>query len=124
MAAFERARTDMASRLGRARKPSSDTRLHRYLSKQFRLLRQEYKEDNAELKRIGVLQQIFLGDLPARVVETLNETRRMEIAGDALTRRLEALRVRYRLNPPADDDGAEPGEVGVLRIVCSDGLVR
>lgn len=123
MAAFERARDDMASRLGKARRPASDTRLRRYLGKQFRVLRQQYNDDADELKRIGVLQQIFLGDLPARAVEVLNEMRRMEIAGDGLVRRLEALRALHRLNPPDEEDGADVQEVGVLRIVCSDGLV-
>jgi hypothetical protein len=122
MAAFEQARLDMASRLGRARRPTSDTRLRRYLAKQFRILRQQYKEQDDELKRIGVLQQIFLGDVPARAMEALNEMRRMELGGDSLVRRLEALRAMYRLNPP-DEDEAEVQEVGVLRIVCSDGLV-
>lgn len=122
MATFERAKDEMGSRLGKARRPTSDTRLRRYLSKQFHLLRQRYGDNDAELKRIGVLQQVFLSDLPARAVEVLNEMRRMEIAGDALLRRLEALRALHRLNPPQDDDSPAGQDPGVLRVVCSDGL--
>ncbi len=48
--------------------------------------------------------------------------RRVGLDGDILLRRLEALRDKYRLNPSGEDDS--PGTaVGVLRIVCSEGLV-
>jgi hypothetical protein len=56
-------------------------------------------------------------------MEELNEVRRLEINGDLLIRRLEALRLRHRLNPPEDDEGDSLGKTEVLRIVCSDGLV-
>ena len=39
-----------------------------------------------------------------------------------LITRLEALRERYRLNPPDDSEQALPYEPQVIRIVCSDGL--
>jgi hypothetical protein len=123
MAAFERARVDVSQRLGTERRPTSDTKLRRYLSKQFRQLREQYRGNDEELKRIGVLQQIFPDHVPTRALEELNEVRRLEIVGDGLIRRLEALRARHRLNPPGEDEGAYDGsEVGVLRIVCSDGL--
>jgi hypothetical protein len=95
----------------------------RYLAKQFRLLREQHRDDSDELNRIGVLQQIFPDHIPARAMEELNEVRRLEINGNLLIRRLEALRLRHRLNPPEDDEGGSVGEAGVLRIVCSEGLI-
>lgn len=113
----------MEPSFGRDRRPTSDTRLRRYLTKQFRVLRQTYRDDEAELKRIAVLQQIFPDNASPRAVEALDEIRRLEITDEGLLRRLEALRALHRLNPPDEDDGPEEGEpVGVLRIVCSDGL--
>lgn len=48
----------------------------------------------------------------------------MELTGPSLIRRLEALRDRYRLNPPEPDDQASPAaSAEVVRIVCSDGLL-
>jgi superfamily II DNA or RNA helicase/HKD family nuclease len=124
MAAYDAARYEMSTRLGRDRRPTSDTRLRRYLTKQFRILRQTYREDEDELKRISVLQQIFPDHASPRAVEALEEIRRLEIAGDNLLRRLEALRALHRLNPPDEEDGPdEHTPVGVLRIVCSDGLI-
>jgi hypothetical protein len=108
---------------GRDRRPTSDTRLRPYLTKQFRILRQKYHHDDAELKQIAVLQQIFPDHASPRAIEALDEIRRLEITDEGLLRRLEALRALHRLNPPDEDDGPEEGEpVGVLRIVCSDGL--
>jgi hypothetical protein len=123
MAAFDQAQRDMESRLGQDRRPTCDTRLRRYLGKQFRLLREQHRDDGDELNRIGVLQQIFPDHIPARAMEELNEVRRLEINGDLLIRRLEALRLRHRLNPPEDDEGGSVGESGVLRIVCSEALI-
>jgi hypothetical protein len=96
----------------------------RFLVKQFRLLRQTYRDDEDELKRNAVLQQIFPDNASPRAVEALDEIRRLEITGESLPRRLEALRALHRLNPPDEDDGPdEHTPVGVLRIVCSDGLI-
>jgi hypothetical protein len=124
MAAYDAARTELSSRLGRDRRPTSDTRLRRFLAKQFRILRGEFQDDETELKRIAVLQQIFPDNASARALEALDEIRRLEITGESLLRRLAALRALHRLNPPDEDDGPDEGEpVGVLRIVCSDGLL-
>jgi hypothetical protein len=125
MAAYHAARQDARSRLGRARRPTSDTRLRRYLSRALRLARDSARDDSEELRRIGILQQIFLDHLPRNVLQDLEEVRRMQIEGASLIRRLEAMRSRYRLNPPdADESAAEPADAEVVRIVCSDGLVE
>ena len=50
----------------------------------------------------------------------MRDVRDLQIEGDALIRRLEALRNTYRLNPPeAEVTDREPE---VIRIVCSEGL--
>ena len=72
---------------------------------------------------IETLRRIFLGDLSPQVESALTEIRNMRIEGLALVRRLEALRERYRLNPPDDSSDSQPPEPQVIRIVCSDGLV-
>lgn len=120
---YERAKADIAQRLGRDAKPLGDTRVRRYLSRQFRLLREEYRENEEELKRIGVLQQIFPGNVPPRAAAAIEEMQNAGIPGDALVRSLESLRDLYRLNPPEDGDGTQSVQMGVLRVVCSDGLV-
>ena len=124
MAAFEHFQHDMLSRLGKTRRPGSDTRLRRYLTKQFNLTREVHKDDPAELQRIGVLQQIFLEYVPGNVLAELAEVRKMELEGVGFIRRLEALRQRFKLNPPdPDDTEGQAGAAGVIRTVCSDGLV-
>jgi HKD family nuclease/superfamily II DNA or RNA helicase len=124
MAAYEATRHEAVSRLGRVRRPTTDTRLRRYLSRQLRAAREQASEDPEELKRIGILQQIFLDHLPSNISSELDEVRRMEISGLALLRRLEALRARYRLNPPDPDEVAIPtAETEVVRIICSDSLL-
>ena len=124
MAAYEAARRDARSRLGRARRPTSDTRLRRYLVRALRLARDAAAGDQEELRRISVLQQIFPDHIPRNVTQDLEEIRRMQIEGSSLIRRLEAMRSRYRLNPPdADESTAEPADAEVVRIVCSDALV-
>jgi len=122
MAAYEAARREVAARLGRARRPGSDSRLRRYLSRQLRLAREAAAADPEETKRIGVLQQIFLDYLPTTVLGELDEVRRMELIGPPLLRRLEALRQRHRLNPHEESNSAR-SEGEVMRIVCSDGLI-
>ncbi|HEY7065080.1 MAG TPA: helicase-related protein [Chloroflexota bacterium] len=123
-AAYEQTRRDAAGRLGRARRPGSDTRLRRYLSRQLRAAREQFAEDAEELKRVGVLQQIFLDHLPTSVLGELEEARRMELTGVSLIRRLEALRERHRLNPAESDAAGPPAEAEVVRIICSDGLIE
>jgi len=109
-------------RIGRARRPSTDTRLRRYLARQLKGLREAAGAEPEELKRIDTIQQVFLDHLPANVMAELNEARRMEASGYQLVRRLEAIRERHRLNP-SDASGAPSADVAVMRIVCSDGLV-
>ena len=121
MAAFEAFRTDFQRRLGRARRPR-DTQARRYLSRHLSIALRAAGEDGEERRRIEVLQRIFLGDVSAPVERALGEIRNLHLEGAVLLTRLEALRERYRLNPP-DDAGQQPQEPQVVRIVCSDGLV-
>ena len=53
----------------------------------------------------------------------MSEIRELRLEGSALRTRLEALRERYRFNPPDDSDRSQAQEPQVVRIVCSDGLV-
>jgi hypothetical protein len=123
MAAFEMFKGEVRGRLGRARRPGADSRVRRYLSRQLNMAREQFADDQEELSRIQVLRRIFLDSLPTRVVEALQDIRDVQLEGEALIRRLEALRARYRLNPPEEDE-AEDLEPQVIRIVCSDGLTR
>ena len=67
--------------------------------------------------------QVFTDYLPSTVVADLEDVRRVDLRGDDLIRRLEALRERHRLQPAQEEaDDASPA-VEVIRIVCSDGLV-
>ncbi|MDP2936439.1 MAG: C-terminal helicase domain-containing protein, partial [Dehalococcoidia bacterium] len=122
MAAFGQFKEESRSHLGRARRPTSDTRLRRYLSRQLSLLRAQYKDNLTELRRVDTLRLIFLDHLPPRVAAALQDVRDLGLEGDALIRRLEALRERYRLSPPDPEEAAER-EPEVVRIVCSDGLL-
>lgn len=122
MAAYEAARAHLASRLGREARPRSNTQLHRYLARQLRILREQHRADPAELQRLEVLQRVFLDVVPPVVTDALDEARKLHLDGDSLVKRMEALRERYRLNPADEEEGTR-GEVKVLRIVCSDGLV-
>ena len=122
MAAFEQAKHDSAAQLGRAARSVSDTKLRRHITAALRRLREQAEGDADEIGRINVLRRIYMGDLPPRVVEALNEVRRLGIDDASLQRRLESLRQIYRL-APADDDEVRTQPRGVLRIVCSDGFV-
>ncbi len=122
MAAFETFRTDFQRRLGRARRPR-DTRARRYVSRHLGIAMREAHEEAGLLSRIGVLRQIFLGDVSPQVESALGEIRNLRLEGSVLLTRLEALRERYRLNPPDDTDRSQTVEPQVIRIVCSDGIV-
>lgn len=124
MAAYTAVRGEAASRLGRARRPMSDTRARRYISRELRAARAMYAENGEELRHIDVLRQIFLDHLPATVMRELQEVQRMELRGGSLIRRLDALRERHRLNPqePDEDPSEAAVDVEVVRIICSDGL--
>ena len=83
----------------------------------------EVRADAGLLNRIDVLRQIFLSDVSPQVESALGEIRNLRLEGSVLLTRLEALRERYRLNPPDDAGPSQPAEPQVIRIVCSDGLV-
>ena len=122
MAAFEAFRTDFRRRLGRARRPR-DTRARRYVSRHLSVAMREAGENRVDVDRIEVLRRIFLGDVSSQVESALGEIRNLRLEGSVLLNRLDALRERYRLNPPDDSGRAQPHEPQVIRIVCSDGLV-
>jgi hypothetical protein len=120
MSAFETFKAESQRKLGRARRPGGDTRIRRYLSRQLNMAREQYKDNNDELRRIEALRQIFLDNLPPRVLAALRDIRDLQLEGDGLVRRLEALRNTYRLNPPEEETTDREPEV--IRIVCSEGL--
>ena len=121
MAAFDAFKSDFRKRLGRARRPR-DTRARRYVSRHLRMAMDRAGQDTSERRRIEDLRRIFLGDLTQQVENALGEIRNLRLEGRALRTRLDALRERYRLNPPDDSDQSQPPEPQVVRIVCSDGL--
>ncbi len=121
MAAFDAFRSDFQRRLGRARRPR-DTRARRYVYRQLNIALREAAGTPTDVGRIEVLRRIFMGDLPPQVENALSEIRELRLEGSALRTRLEALRERYRLNPPDDSDRSQTQEPQVVRIVCSDGL--
>ena len=122
MSVFEAFRTDFQRRLGRARRPR-DTRARRYISRHLGIAMRVSREGPGLVSRIEVLRQIFLGEVSPQVESALGEIRNLRLEGSVLLTRLEALRERYRLNPPDDADRSQAGEPQVIRIVCSDGLV-
>ncbi|MBI4256921.1 hypothetical protein HY626_02595 [Candidatus Uhrbacteria bacterium] len=64
------------------------------------------------------IASIFLDTLPE-----LRDIRQMGLEGTSLIRRLEALRLRYRLNPSTEDEVQETTmETEAVRIVCSEGI--
>lgn len=124
MSAYELYRSDYSSRLGRSRRPGRDTRLRRYLSKHLRAALEDVEDDADEQRRIEMLQRIFLDHVQSNVQAELAEVRKMELTGHPLIVRLEALRQRFKLNPPETDDyEPDPSAIEVTRIICSDGLV-
>jgi len=122
MAAFETFRSEFQQRLGRARRPH-DTRSRRYASQRLGIAMSEARKDAGLQRRIEILWQVFLGEVPSQVKSALGEIRNLKLEGSVLLNRLEALRGRYRLNPPDDSDQPQTAEPQVIRIVCSDGLV-
>ena len=122
MAAFDQFQQDLGKQLGRSRR-RVDSRNRRFISKQLGIIRSESRENSAEVQQIKTLRSIFLGDLSPQVENALTDIRTMRLDGQALLRRLEALRFRYRLNPPDDSEMSQLSEPQVIRIVCSDGLV-
>lgn len=122
MAAFDQFQEDLGRRLGSSRR-RADSRNRRFISKQLGIIRNESLKNGAEVQQIETLRSIFLGDLSPQVENALTNIRNMRLDGQALLRRLEALRFLHRLNPPEDSDMSLLSEPQVVRIVCSDGLV-
>ena len=122
MAAFSAFQSDFQTRLGRSRR-RRDTKARRYLSRQLSVALREAGDDTAETQRIEALRRIFLGDVSQQVESALAEIRNLRLEGPPLRTRLEALRERYRLSSPDDEEMAPGQEPQVIRIVCSDGLV-
>ena len=83
----------------------------------------EAGEDGGVRRRVEVLRRIFLGEVSSAVESALGDIRNLKLEGPVFLTRLEALRERYRLNPPDDSERPQPQERQVIRIVCSDGLV-
>ncbi len=122
MSVFEAFRTDFQRRLGRARRPR-DTRARRYISRHLGIAMRQAREDAGMASRIETLRRIFLGEVSPAVESALGEIRNLRLEGSVLITRLEALRERYRLNPPDDGDRSQAAEPQIIRIVCSDGIV-
>ena len=122
MAAFEEFKSDLRRRLGRSRQ-RIDTRNRRYVSQQLNRARDSIVGSASFNRRINVLRSIFLNDVSDPVDRALTEIRNLKLEGETLVRRLEALRERFRLNPPRESEMDAPPAPEVVRIVCSDGLV-
>ena len=120
MAAFAAFRENIARRLGSARRPRG-SRSRQYVSRQLRVAR-DAEANAAAGQRINDLRLIFQGSLPEQAERALAEVAAQRIEGQALLDRLNALRERYRLNPPDRQDTDPTGQPQVVRIVCSDGL--
>ena len=120
MTAFDAFKTDRSHSVGTSRR-RADSVNRRYLTRHLRIA--EGQAAPSDAARVRTLRRIFTASLAPPIERALTEIRNMKIEGVVLVRRLEALRERYRLNPPddaADTAGMEPQ---VIRIVCSDGLV-
>ena len=121
MRAFEAFRADVQQRLGRARRPRN-TQARRYVSRRLNQARADLETSPDVAKRIDALRRIFLADLSSGAENGLEDIRRLGLQGSVLITRLEALRERFRLNPPDDSADRQPPEPQIVRIVCSDGL--
>lgn len=122
MAGYAAYQQELSTKIGRARRPGRDTQLRRYLSRELRAARDEAGDDEIELRRVDVLQRIFLDHVPDTVQQELGEARKMQLTSRQLVVRLEALRTRFKLNPPEDDEPDLEQSTGITRIICSDGL--
>ena len=121
MRAFEAFRTDVQQRLGHSRRPRN-TQARRYVSRHLNLARANLGTSPDLAQRIDTLRRVFVADLPPGAENGLDDIRRIGLQGTVLITRLEALRERFRLNPPDDTATRQPPEPQVIRIVCSDGL--
>ena len=122
MAAYGQFKQDLRRRLGRSRQ-RVDSRNRRYVSRELNIARDARSSDIVFVRRVNVVRSIFLNEVSPAVDEALTEIRNLKLDGEVLVRRLEALRERYRLNPPEISDSSGEEKPEVVRIVCSDGLV-
>ena len=122
MAAFEEFKNELRRRLGRSRQ-RIDTRNRRYISRELNIARDSVVGNASFNRRISDLRAIFLNDVSDPVDRALTEIRNLKLVGETLVRRLEALRERFRLNPPRESELTGLPTPEVVRIVCSDGLV-
>ncbi len=122
MAAYGQFKNDLRRRLGRSRQ-RVDSRNRRYVSRELNIARDSRSSDMAFARRVDVVRRIFLNEVSPAVDEALTEIRNLKLDGEVLVRRLEALRERFRLNPPDESDRSDSERPDVVRIVCSDGLV-
>lgn len=123
MAAFGSFTGELGQRLGRSRRPRN-TRARRFVARHLNLARAEADKDPAESRRIDELRRIFGGPLPPRVEAALGEVHKIQPQGPALLARLTALQDTYRLTGSRETADLDPPEPDIVRIVCSDGLVR
>ena len=123
MAAFGRFSSELGQRLGHSRRPRN-TRARRFVSKQLNLARLEAGDAVSDGRRIDELRQIFGGPLPARAEAALSEVHAIQPQARALLARLEAICESYRLSVGGEVAEVEPSRPEVIRIICSDGLVK
>lgn len=123
MATFDSFTAELGQRLGRSRRPRN-TRARRFVARHLNLAKAEAESDTAESRRIDELRQIFGGPLPPRVEAALGEVHKIQPQGPALLARLAALQDTYRLTVFRDEAVLDAREPDIVRIVCSDGLVR
>ena len=114
-------RDNIARRLGSARRPRGN-RSRQHVSRQLRIAR-DAEVNAAAAQRINDLRSIFQGSLPEQAERALADLAAQRIEGQVLLDRLNALRERFRLNPPERQDAETTEQPQVVRIVCSDGLV-
>ena len=110
MRAFAAFQTDFRLRLGRARRPRN-TLARRYVSRQLNLGQAAYGDDarGCAADRLS-LRRVYQGDLtPAAGKRAGRDSPARGWRAKALVTRLEALRERFRLNPPDDSDQAQTG---------------
>ncbi|MCY4576177.1 MAG: DEAD/DEAH box helicase, partial [Chloroflexi bacterium] len=122
MAAFETFRSEFRQRLGQVRRPR-DTRTRRYINRELNLSRGLTANDPDKTRQNDDLRRIFADFHTPQVENALTEIRTIQLEGDALLVRLQALRERYRLSPVDAATQEQPVNAHIVRIVCSDGLV-
>ena len=104
---------------------SSDqpARIRRYIARHLHLLANEAPSDQQRVAQIDTLRRIFMTNTMPWVESALSDIRMLNLQGEPVLTRLQALRERYRLNPPDAEDESTPPEAQIIRIVCSEGLL-